>query len=121
MEPGDKMIETINGAIVHCKVGVAIFSPRYCESYFCLHELALMVENNKKIIPIFCDIKPSDLRFEDDKTCPPDEAERFRRALREVRHTVGLSYNSLDGNWSDLITNASDFIVKNMCKEGDQI
>ncbi|KAK1304055.1 hypothetical protein QJS10_CPA01g02313 [Acorus calamus] len=121
MNPGDKMLETIDGAIAHCKVAVAIFSPRYCESYFCLHELSLMVETNKKIIPIFCDIKPSDLLLEDFKNFPPNEVERFRRALREARYTVGLSYNSLNGNWSDLITNASDIIIKNVWQEGPQI
>uniref|UniRef100_A0A0A0L2L7 TIR domain-containing protein n=1 Tax=Cucumis sativus TaxID=3659 RepID=A0A0A0L2L7_CUCSA len=49
MKPGDKLFDEIHGAIRKCKVGVAVFSPRYCESYFCLHELAMMFESNKKV------------------------------------------------------------------------
>lgn len=58
MKPGDKLFEHIDNAIMGCKIGVAVFSPRYCQSYFCLHELALMMELGKKVIPIFCDVKP---------------------------------------------------------------
>lgn len=49
LKPGEKLFDEIHGAIRHCKVGVAVFSPHYCESYFCLHELAMMIESNKKV------------------------------------------------------------------------
>ncbi|GMH05423.1 hypothetical protein Nepgr_007263 [Nepenthes gracilis] len=61
MKPGDNLYDNISKAIKDCKVGVAVFSPRYTESYFCLHELSLMMESKKKVIPVFCDIKPSEL------------------------------------------------------------
>ena len=32
MKPGDKLFDKINGAVLECKIGVAVFSPRYCES-----------------------------------------------------------------------------------------
>ncbi|KAL0398623.1 UNVERIFIED_CONTAM: TIR-only protein [Sesamum radiatum] len=44
MKPGDKLFEKIDVAIRECKVGIAVFSPMYCDSYFCLHELSLMTE-----------------------------------------------------------------------------
>ena len=40
---------------------MAIFSPRYFDSDFCLHELANIVESRKLLIPIFNGIKPSEL------------------------------------------------------------
>lgn len=49
LRPGEKLFDEIHGAIRQCKVGVAVFSPRYCESYFCLHELAMIIESNKKV------------------------------------------------------------------------
>lgn len=97
MKPGDKLLEEIEGAIRDCEVGIAVFSPRYCESYFCLHELALMVEKKKKIIPIFVDVRPSQLRIEYNQSCPDKELQRFNSALGEAKYTVGLTFNSLTG------------------------
>ncbi|MQL80315.1 hypothetical protein Taro_012761 [Colocasia esculenta] len=97
MNPGDKLFETIDSAIRGCKVGIVIFSPRYCESYFCLHELSLMVEWQKKVIPIFCDVSPSDLLELKDGQHPAEDLERFRRALREVKYTVGFTFDSQNG------------------------
>lgn len=97
MKPGDKLFDNINNGIRNCKVGVAVFSPTYCESYFCLHELALMMETKKKVIPIFCDIKPSQLRVIDVGKCSANEFKRFSWALEEAKFTVGLTFDSLNG------------------------
>lgn len=97
MKPGDKLFENINGAIRNCKVGVAVFSPTYCDSYFCLHELALIMEMKKKVIPIFCDIKPSQLRVVDDGKYPKNDIRRFNWALKQAKYTVGLTFDSLRG------------------------
>lgn len=97
MKPGDKLFDKIDSAIRDCKVGVAVFSPRYCDSYFCLHELALIMETKKKVIPIFCDIKPSELRVVDNGSCSPEESQRFAGALEEAKYTVGLTFDSLKG------------------------
>ncbi|XP_077212345.1 toll-Interleukin-Resistance (TIR) domain family protein [Tasmannia lanceolata] len=118
MEPGDKLWECIASAIQTSKVGIAVFSPRYCESHYCLRELSLIVEAKKKIIPIFCDIKPSDLHINSDAACPPKELDRFRMALDEARYTVGLTFDSHNGNWSDLVKRATDVVVK--CLEEEE-
>ncbi|KAK4255769.1 hypothetical protein QN277_008723 [Acacia crassicarpa] len=98
MKPGDKLFHKINNAIFECKLGVAVFSPRYCESFFCLHELALMLERQKKLIPIFCDSKPSQLRVNTAKlSVEPEELRRFKWALEEAKDTVGLTFNSSTG------------------------
>ncbi|XXG70522.1 hypothetical protein AAC387_Pa06g3269 [Persea americana] len=117
MEPGDKLFPSLDWAIRNCKVGVAIFSPRYCESRFCLQELALLVEAKKKVIPIFCDVQPSELLKMNNISAagaPPKEVERFRRALEEARYTVGIVFDSQNGNWSDLLSEASDIITKSL-------
>ena len=97
MKPGDRLFDHIDKAILGCKVGVAVFSPRYCESYFCLHELALLMESKKRVVPIFYDVKPSQLRVRDDGTCPGTELQRFSLALEEARNTVGLTFDSSTG------------------------
>ncbi|XP_028779890.1 TMV resistance protein N [Neltuma alba] len=114
MKPGDKLFEKINGAILECKVGVAIFSPRYCESMFCLHELALLMECRKKVIPIFCDVKPSQLKVLNDGKLSGEELRRFRWALEEAKYTVGLNYNSSKGSLSDIVNGASEIIINSM-------
>ncbi|KAH7568958.1 hypothetical protein ACOSQ2_012412 [Xanthoceras sorbifolium] len=117
MKPGDRLFDKIDTAIKHCKVGVAVFSPRYCESYFCLHELALIMESGKKVIPVFYDVKPSQLHVKDDGTCSTMELQRFTRALEEAKYTVGLTFDSLNGDWSEFLTTATDAVIKNLIEE----
>nr|XP_043618712.1 TIR-only protein-like [Erigeron canadensis] len=114
MKPGDKLFDHIDNAIMGCKIGVAVFSPRYCESYFCLHELALMIESGKKVIPIFCDVKPSQLKVSDNKICTASEAKRFRYAIEEAKNTVGLAFDSSKGNWSDVVTYATELVKESL-------
>lgn len=97
MKPGDKLFDKINGAVLECKIGVAVFSPRYCESYFCLHELALLLGCSKKVIPIFCDVKPSQLHVLNNPKWSAEDVRRFRWALQEAKYTVGLTFNSSKG------------------------
>ncbi|XP_038893500.1 TIR-only protein-like [Benincasa hispida] len=118
MKPGDKLFGEIEEGIRSCKVGIAVFSPRYCESYFCLHELALMVENKKKIIPIFVDVRPSQLRVEYSHNCPDKELQRFNWALGEAKYTVGLTFDSINGDWSELLRKASNAVVDNLIDGG---
>ncbi|PKI56306.1 hypothetical protein CRG98_023325 [Punica granatum] len=99
MKPGDNLFKGIENAIRDCKVGVAVFSPHYGESYYCLLELALMMEYKKKIIPVFFDIMPAELQIVDHEGiyCTPDELERFNRALEEAKSSAGLVFNSSNG------------------------
>uniref|UniRef100_A0A2N9HAN4 TIR domain-containing protein n=1 Tax=Fagus sylvatica TaxID=28930 RepID=A0A2N9HAN4_FAGSY len=120
MKPGDKLFDKIDTAIRNCKLGVAVFSPRYCDSYFCLHELALIMESKKKVIPIFCDVKPSQLRVKDYGICPAKELQRFTWALEEAKFTVGLTFDTSKGDWSDFLKKASDAVLKNLVEvEGE--
>ncbi|XP_022735574.1 TMV resistance protein N-like [Durio zibethinus] len=113
MKPGDKLFDNIDNAIRNCKIGVTVFSPNYCKSYFCLHELALIMESKKKVIPIFCDIKPSQLQIVNGNV-PAKDFQRFKLALEEAKYTVGLTFDSLKGNWSDVVTSASEIIIESL-------
>ncbi|BAT87045.1 hypothetical protein LR48_Vigan09g247600 [Vigna angularis] len=114
MKPGDRLFQHIDRGILGCKVGVTVFSPRYCDSYFCLHELALLMESNKRVVPIFYDVKPSQLTVKDNGTCPPADLQRFAFALEDAKNTVGLTFNSLNGDWSELLRNASEAVIMNL-------
>ncbi|XP_042041306.1 TIR-only protein-like [Salvia splendens] len=116
MKAGDKLFDKIDKAIGGCKVGVAVFSPRYCDSYFCLHELALMMDLKRKVIPIFCDVKPSQLCLVDEGTMSRNEVARFRSALEEAKHTVGLDFDSLKCNWSDVVKNAANIVIESLAE-----
>lgn len=64
---GEELTNEIDGAIRAASVHLAIFSPNYCESPWCLNELLLMLEMKQKkgstILPIFFHVKPSALRW----------------------------------------------------------
>ncbi|QCD84314.1 TMV resistance protein N [Vigna unguiculata] len=114
MKPGDRLFDHIDRAILGCKVGVTVFSPRYCDSYFCLHELALLMESKKRVVPIFYDVKPSQLVVKDNGTCPSKHLQRFSLALEEAKYTVGLTFDSLKGDWSEILRDASDAVMMNL-------
>ncbi|GLJ27851.1 hypothetical protein SUGI_0546610 [Cryptomeria japonica] len=57
------MPSAINKAITSASLHIAIFSPNYAQSSWCLEELSYMLRTHTKIIPIFYYVKPSDLRW----------------------------------------------------------
>uniref|UniRef100_A0A0E0ED78 TIR domain-containing protein n=1 Tax=Oryza meridionalis TaxID=40149 RepID=A0A0E0ED78_9ORYZ len=120
MRPGDRLDERIGEAITQCGVAVAIFSPHYCDSEYCLRELALLVESRKKIIPVFYNIKPSDLVLPqavvESVAHHPRDIERFKFALREVKNTVGLTYDPATGDLAELVTSAATAVLENIDK-----
>ncbi|GLJ33703.1 hypothetical protein SUGI_0677560 [Cryptomeria japonica] len=62
-EIGCSFPSTITTAIRSATVHIAIFSPKYAESAWCLEELVLMLQTTAMIIPVFYDgVQPSDLR-----------------------------------------------------------
>ncbi|GLJ23075.1 hypothetical protein SUGI_0435540 [Cryptomeria japonica] len=61
-ELGDSIPSNIKNAILSASVHVAILSARYAQSAWCLAELTLMLQTGATIIPVFYNVKPSDLR-----------------------------------------------------------
>ncbi|KAF4363828.1 hypothetical protein F8388_000493 [Cannabis sativa] len=124
MKPGDSLYDKINAGIRSCKIGVAVFSPRYCDSPFCLHELSLLMETKKRVIPVFCDVKPSELRVSKNPNgnYSKSELERYEKALEEAKFTVGLTFDTINGDWSEFLQTATDAVIENLIEvEGDEI
>lgn len=120
MEKGDFFTSQIAAAIRAASVHIAIFSPGYADSEWCLNELLLMLESMESgrstIIPIFHRVNPADLRWtvgkdgvyakaltllEGKKTTDslthqekprydPDIIEKWRNALSEVSKIDGF-------------------------------
>jgi hypothetical protein len=63
LKGGDNLTSTILDAIRSASVHVAIFSPKYAESTWCLEELDLMLKSEAPIIPVFYHVKPAELRW----------------------------------------------------------
>ncbi|KAL0353115.1 UNVERIFIED_CONTAM: TIR-only protein [Sesamum angustifolium] len=65
-------------------------------------------------LPVFCDVKPSELRVKDDGSCPPKDLDKFQAALEEAKNTVGLTFDTLRGDWPEFLANATDVVIKNL-------
>ena len=62
MQVGDTLTHQIHDAIKAASLHVAVFSPNYAQSTWCLQELLLMLESKKPIIPVFHHVQPTELR-----------------------------------------------------------
>jgi hypothetical protein len=69
--------EALRGASVH----VAVFSKGYADSTYCLDELCTMLESKKRVIPVFYDVSPDDLKCTNKRQKGP-YAEAFRTTHR---------------------------------------
>ncbi|KAL0321226.1 UNVERIFIED_CONTAM: TIR-only protein [Sesamum radiatum] len=68
----------------------------------------------KKVVPIFCDVKPSELRVKDDGSRPARDLEKFRWALEEAKYTVGITFDTLRGDWPEFLASTTDAVIKNL-------
>ncbi|XP_039162850.1 TMV resistance protein N-like [Eucalyptus grandis] len=65
---GEKISDELLQAIENSEIYIPIFSKNYAASHWCLEELAHMVDctskfENKKILPIFLDVEPEDVKL----------------------------------------------------------
>ncbi|GLJ33335.1 hypothetical protein SUGI_0670650 [Cryptomeria japonica] len=107
-EHGVSFISTIESAIRSASVHIAIFSPKYAESDWCLRELVLMSQSNAKIIPVFYQVEPWELRFiekgvyaeafrqYEEKGRYRDKLEEWKEALNQVSYTAGDVFKESD-------------------------
>lgn len=63
MQVGYEISPQLDHVIRNASVHVAILSPRYAESYWCLSELVMMLQSNAPVIPVFYRVKPADVRW----------------------------------------------------------
>ncbi|GLJ34185.1 hypothetical protein SUGI_0687090 [Cryptomeria japonica] len=104
LKPGDVVPAEIQHAITSAALHIAILSPNYAESPWCLAELCLLLKTGAKIIPIFYHVEPSDLRWIDvgegtyanafsehgkKRKYSPEKLDEWRRALYNISFHSG--------------------------------
>jgi hypothetical protein len=109
LEVGHHAFTSIEKALTGVVVHVAIFSPRYVESKYCLNELCDMLASKKPVIPVFYKVKPQDLRWLENKEGPFAEAlshhldrgrdqdvMKWKGALKEAADITGIEFGDDD-------------------------
>lgn len=76
MVEGHPITSQIEAAIQVASVQIAIFSPTYAKSRWCLEELVRMIDSRSTILPIFYKVEPSEVRCR-------DQTGVYGKALRE--------------------------------------
>ncbi|KAH9288845.1 hypothetical protein KI387_032962, partial [Taxus chinensis] len=105
-ELGDSIFSTIETAIGSAAVHIAIFSKNYAQSPWCLAELVLMLQSRAKIIPVFYDVHPRELRHiekgvyaeafidYENKCRYLEKLKEWKEALQCVSFITGEEFNS---------------------------
>ncbi|XP_048133560.1 disease resistance protein L6-like [Rhodamnia argentea] len=118
----DGLLRAIDKSLLY----IPIFSQNYASSTLCLHELAHIVENvsksegKKRILPIFYDVEPHDVRlrtslygdaFRYHEERFPDQVEAWRKALNAVGNLNGWSCKS-HGSQATLVKLVVDTVLR---------
>ncbi|GLJ05877.1 hypothetical protein SUGI_0027090 [Cryptomeria japonica] len=111
LQLGDPIPSTIQNAINTSTVQISIFSPRYAESQWCLDELLLMLKTKARFIPVFFDVKPSDLRYphkgvygralgehEEKGRFSNERLQQWKEALKSSSFLCGYNFSTSNGN-----------------------
>eukprot|EP00253_Pinus_taeda_P018405 PITA_18405 len=124
IQAGYEISSQLADAIRTASVHVAIFSPRYAESDWCLNELLLMLKSNAPIIPVFYRISPADVRWmrgvygealqTHEKKGRNDSStiEEWRNAVHQVANNSGFELDKYNGE--DLVLELLDKVVKRL-------
>jgi hypothetical protein len=109
MQEGYEISSQLAHAIRTASVHVAIFSPGYAESAWCLNELLLMLESNAPIIPVFYGVSPAHVRWmqglygealrthAEKGRSDPNTIEEWRNALNKVADRSGFELERCNG------------------------
>ncbi|KAL8137719.1 hypothetical protein V2J09_003720 [Rumex salicifolius] len=87
LKGGDAIDPSLNEAILDSAAAIAVISPRYADSHWCLEELARLFQCRKLVVPVFYRVDPSHVRsqtgdFEVVKGEHSDEnVQRWKQAL----------------------------------------
>ncbi|XP_060214439.1 disease resistance protein RUN1-like [Lycium barbarum] len=106
LSQGDEIAPGLMEAINDSAAAIAIISPRYASSRWCLEELATICELGKLVLPVFFRVDPSDVRrqkgpfmvdFENlEARFGVEKAVRWRNAMERVGGISGWVYNNSD-------------------------
>ncbi|GLJ15138.1 hypothetical protein SUGI_0247650 [Cryptomeria japonica] len=129
IQVGDNIPQSIEKAIHSAYVHVVIFSPNYAESVWCMKELQLILKTGAPIIPVFCGIRPSELRMEDEDGVyarafqkhagkfETNLVEEWKKALSEVSYIKGYIFEGDQGELLEQIaTTVKQIIDRAKCR-----
>ncbi|GLJ37245.1 hypothetical protein SUGI_0755440 [Cryptomeria japonica] len=111
LQLGDSIEPSLKNAIYYSSAQIAIFSPGYAESPWCLDELVDMLKTKVLFIPVFCDVDPSDLRYPDKGVYAPafakhqkkkrfskERLQQWKAALHSSSLISGYKFNTSSDN-----------------------
>eukprot|EP00253_Pinus_taeda_P035438 PITA_35438 len=141
-QEGDCITSQIESAIRTASVHVAIFSPGYAESSWCLNELLSMLDSGSTIIPVFYHVKPAQLRWtlgdgvyaealkrlatkktydslsrEEKPRYDPATIERWRNALYRAAEISGFELEACNGDEGELVDKVVERVLKLLKKQ----
>lgn len=136
IDTGDALSPAIIGAIQSASVHVTIFSGRYAESNWCLDELCLILrshhERNTKIIPVFFDVEPSDLRHiesgryadafkkhQHKRRVAMEVLQKWKTALNDASHITGLPFKTNGSDYGDIVEKIVDSVLQEVYRRED--
>eukprot|EP01018_Ginkgo_biloba_P036643 Gb_29041 [translate_table: standard] len=105
LEKGHDIGLSLEEAIGNSDIYIPIFSTNYAYSPWCLEELSLMCshistfESNHKLIPLFYNVEPSDVRY-------PDTLSAYAKAFQKYS-TQGRYNTDTINRWKDALNEAS--------------
>ncbi|XP_059075657.1 disease resistance protein Roq1 isoform X2 [Cryptomeria japonica] len=123
-ELGDPISSAIRNAISSAAVHIAILSPQYAESPWCLAELALMFQTKARIIPLFYDVQPSDFRYikngvaeafskhEEKGRYPTHDIQQWKECLQNVSSIKGYEFRQQNDDLSKQCNDVLSAVVK---------
>lgn len=132
LQEGESLTCQIHGAIRSASVQIAIFSPTYAESNWCLDELLLMLESRAPIIPVFYHVRPADMRwtrgegvyarslrnlqkkrtYDAQPRYSSTTIESWRNALSRVADVSGLDLEAFNGDEGELLDKVVERVVR---------
>lgn len=110
LEGGQNFPSRIKDAVAKASVHVAIFSPRYAESNWCMDELILMLESGTPIIPVFYHVKPADLRWsrlKNQSWWRPVKNGVYAEALHKIEMKKRFDSDTIE-NWRKALSTVAD-------------
>ncbi|XP_059066048.1 disease resistance protein Roq1-like [Cryptomeria japonica] len=113
-ELGDYFPSAIKNAISSATIHIAILSPQYAESAWCLAELSLMFQTRARIIPVFYGVQPSDFRY-----IKNEVADAFRK--HEEKEKEGRYPKHDIQQWKECLQNVSGIKGYEMKEQNDDL
>ncbi|GLJ08125.1 hypothetical protein SUGI_0081740 [Cryptomeria japonica] len=88
IQVGNSIPQSIEDAIYSASLHIVIISANYAESTWCLKELNLILKTGAPIIPLFCGVKPSELRLKDEDSVYAQALQKHKHSGNFELHTV---------------------------------